>query len=407
MPYWGLAVHEKNRDSPMKKFVCDYPWTHFEVNNPNGDVTMCCDNSTLLGNVNEGTIEEIWNGEAYMDIRRRMRESGAYSLCPHTCPVLHGGKRYQQMNWYHELNHQGAAFKNAELNEFEQAERKDYLKSLPRWLRFTYSYHCNLDCYHCYQRDAAVEGTKLPENFFKEIKLYADIYQVLFPFGGEPFLFKPVIQLVAELETDPGCRFFFVTNATLLTEQILQHLERRNLGLIAVSLDAACKESFETLRARGKKADWDKVMANLRRLSDLKNQKGFRLTISMTVNRVNHHEIGPFIDLAHSYDAEPLIVLVTNPRQTLAFQEEFLVFNDDQFLAMEAQINYGLEKVRERKEREAEIFLTQLREQLYCHRRGENSLWRYRLLILARSLFHYLPESLRHILMSLMTLVRN
>ena len=29
----------------MSKFVCKHPWTHFEVNNPNGSVMMCCNNS--------------------------------------------------------------------------------------------------------------------------------------------------------------------------------------------------------------------------------------------------------------------------------------------------------------------------------------------------------------------------
>jgi MoaA/NifB/PqqE/SkfB family radical SAM enzyme len=390
----------------MKKFVCSNPWTHFEVNNPNGDVTMCCDNNTLLGNVNEGTIEEIWNGKPYINIRRIMREDGAHSICPHTCPVLHGGKKYQELNWYDELDQKGAAFKNAKLNELEQSEGKDQLKSLPRWMRFTYSYHCNLDCYHCYQRDEAIENKKLPEKFMDEIRSHADIYQVLFPFGGEPFLFKPVTQLVADLETDPGCRFFFITNGTLITDQILQNLERRKVGMMAVSLDAASTESFDILRVRGRSADWATVMDTLRRLSDLKKRKGFHMTVSMTVNRVNYHEIGPFIDLAHSYDAEPLVLLVTNPKQTLAFQEEFLVFSDEQFFAMEAQIKSGLEKVRGRKEREAEILLLQLREQLSHHRSGDNALWRYKMRSVMRNLFNNLPEPLQQKCRSLLTLVR-
>ena len=70
----------------MKKFVCKHPWSHFEVNNPNGDVTMCCNNNTVLGNVNEGTIDEIWNGEGFQAARARMRDEGAYAMCPHTCP---------------------------------------------------------------------------------------------------------------------------------------------------------------------------------------------------------------------------------------------------------------------------------------------------------------------------------
>src|SRR5205814_7213686 len=101
----------------MKKFVCDHPWTHFEVNNPNGDVTMCCDNNKVLGNVHENTLEEIWNGKAYQEIRQRMRDEGAHVICPHTCPVLQGGKTWQNLDWYDKLKEKGPARENAVLNE--------------------------------------------------------------------------------------------------------------------------------------------------------------------------------------------------------------------------------------------------------------------------------------------------
>ncbi len=41
------------------KLLCDYPFTHFEVNNPNGDVTFCCNHNMVLGNVNNNSVEEI------------------------------------------------------------------------------------------------------------------------------------------------------------------------------------------------------------------------------------------------------------------------------------------------------------------------------------------------------------
>jgi radical SAM protein with 4Fe4S-binding SPASM domain len=39
----------------------------------NGDVVLCCDDwnhSTVLGNLKEQTIEEIWNGEKLRNIRK-------------------------------------------------------------------------------------------------------------------------------------------------------------------------------------------------------------------------------------------------------------------------------------------------------------------------------------------------
>ena len=58
---------------------------------------------------------------------------------------------------------------NAEINDQEYSAKKTELESLPRWMRFTYSYACNLDCYHCYQREDATQNTKLPETFLDEV----------------------------------------------------------------------------------------------------------------------------------------------------------------------------------------------------------------------------------------------
>ena len=54
---------------------------------------MCCNNDTVLGNVNEDSIAKIWNGEKFSRIRERMIDEGAHAFCPHTCPVLQGGKK--------------------------------------------------------------------------------------------------------------------------------------------------------------------------------------------------------------------------------------------------------------------------------------------------------------------------
>ena len=44
----------------------------------NGDVVPCCYDLTgkeILGNVNQNTLEEIWNGECYASFRKRIAEA--------------------------------------------------------------------------------------------------------------------------------------------------------------------------------------------------------------------------------------------------------------------------------------------------------------------------------------------
>ena len=40
-------------------------------------------------------------------------------MCPHTCPVLQGGKKYEDMDWYMELSEDDEQRLNAALNEEE------------------------------------------------------------------------------------------------------------------------------------------------------------------------------------------------------------------------------------------------------------------------------------------------
>jgi MoaA/NifB/PqqE/SkfB family radical SAM enzyme len=365
------------------------------VNNPNGDVTMCCNNDTVLGNVNDETIADIWNGDKFSRIRKRMVDEGAHAFCPHTCPVLQGGKKYENLDWYEDLDAEGPIRENAEKNEQEYEEKKSVLETKPRWVRFTYSYACNLDCYHCYQREDATQRLKLSNDFMDQLPEYVETAQIVYPFGGEPFFFSPVIDFLASHNTNTETRFLLITNATLLTDKVFEILERIPISTMAASLDAANANSFDALRVRGRNANWDQVVTNLGRIADLRKRKDFEFTVSMTLNSVNALEIEDFVDLALGFDAEPLIMLVANPYETNDFQRKFLLFTPPQFDEMEAQISRSLVKVRKKALQDAEIYLEQLLIRLKEHRRGDNDPVRYATKKVARTVFRRLPEQVQ------------
>lgn len=380
----------------MNKFVCDHPWTHFEVNNPNGDVTMCCDNGTVLGNVNEASVTDIWNGEAYQEVRRRMRDDGAHAICPHTCPVLHGCKTYQNLGWHSDIPAETLLVRNARLNDAEYAAGKLALESLPRWMRFAYSYACNLDCYHCYQRDMAKTKLKVPDSFLQQVYDLAKYYQVIYFFGGEPFLYKPMLDMMEKIGVDGDCRWFFITNATLLNERIFTMLRQKRIGHFAVSLDAATESSFDILRRRDAKAPWATVIENVRKIAALRREMGgYSFTTSMTLNSVNHAEIRQFVDMSMELGAEPLILLVSNPFETTEFQKDFLLFTTEQFAVMERDIKSSLTIVRAAGLGEATRMLEQLQQRLAAHRRTGNNALRFRLHSTARRWFRRLPAGIQ------------
>ena len=57
----------------LSKTFCVLPWIHIYAN-PDGSVLPCCvgDHHIHLGNIQSQTINEVWNGEKYRTIRKKM-----------------------------------------------------------------------------------------------------------------------------------------------------------------------------------------------------------------------------------------------------------------------------------------------------------------------------------------------
>jgi len=49
-----------NNSNKEKSNFCIYPFIGVS-SKPNGDITPCCKNSTVLGNIKETSLEDIWN----------------------------------------------------------------------------------------------------------------------------------------------------------------------------------------------------------------------------------------------------------------------------------------------------------------------------------------------------------
>jgi MoaA/NifB/PqqE/SkfB family radical SAM enzyme len=324
-----------NRDG---RKICYNPWTHFEVNNPNGNVTMCVDNGTILGNINEQSIEEIWNGRLYQEKRRLMFEKGAEKMCSPNCLLINGMKEHQSFSWYREVPEDTALYRNACLNEEEISHGKVILQSKPRWMRFTPSYHCNYRCYHCYQKDDRTKDVRLPAEFLKDVKGLAQYYQVLFIFGGEPTIFPEFSELLKLADANPEVRLAMVTNASNL-HKFAEQIKRVKWIFIAVSLDAATPEMYKELRHSNQ---WEQVNKNLLMLSELRRNNGFRLNLGMTLNSINYRQVYDFVKLSNSYGATPQISLVCNP-DGLSFYKKYLWFNGEKRNSVLKQIDRALQ----------------------------------------------------------------
>jgi MoaA/NifB/PqqE/SkfB family radical SAM enzyme len=77
-PFSGTAQTGRN--------LCTVPWTS-AVLLGNGDVAACCVPGTVMGNLNENTMEEIWNGPRYRELRTTVNSSKPSPVCA-ACPMF-------------------------------------------------------------------------------------------------------------------------------------------------------------------------------------------------------------------------------------------------------------------------------------------------------------------------------
>jgi radical SAM protein with 4Fe4S-binding SPASM domain len=65
---------------------CAEPWRSVSVLG-NGDVQACCLPESVMGNLHEETLEQIWNGELYRSLRARVNSDRSPEMCRH-CPIM-------------------------------------------------------------------------------------------------------------------------------------------------------------------------------------------------------------------------------------------------------------------------------------------------------------------------------
>jgi len=296
-----------SRLEPMLKvnkngvIVCKHPWTSMDIQ-PNGDINPCCYlPRKILGNINRQSIDEIWNSKKYVGFRENMAQLGAKKLCKE-CHVLSGMNSWDKVDYYKKASPDSPTRINAELNEKEIFEGNYILKSRVRRMKYTPSYSCNLACYHCSQdqyRD--IEATRLNEHVFQKVLQELHSLEIIYPFGGEPFVHKETdIILEKLLETNKDCAFFTTTNANHITEYQWELLKKCRIGKITVSFDGVSRETYEKYR---RKASWDILNQNVRKFSELRQANNFDLIFNCSFNNETYSELKSFIDYCKEYRA--------------------------------------------------------------------------------------------------------
>ena len=138
---------------------------------------------------------------------------------------------------------------------------------------------CNLRCIHCYAgSDAGAAPNELSTDEAKrmldDLARYG-VPAILFS-GGEPLVREDLMELVSYAR-DLGHRPTLSTNGTLITDQVARQIKQAGFTYVGISLDGIGEVNDHF---RGVRGAFEKAVAAFRRLKDVGQRVGLRLTLT-------------------------------------------------------------------------------------------------------------------------------
>jgi MoaA/NifB/PqqE/SkfB family radical SAM enzyme len=187
----------------------------------------------------------------------------------------------------------------AEYVAYQVAKRFPSVTVSPRSIQIECTTRCNLKCTFCELTYWTEKPADLRlDNIQQMVAHLPKLQRVDLTGIGESLMNREFFEIVAFLKA----RGIYVTlndNFTLMTERTARRIIDLHIDQIYLSLDGATKTTYEQLRAG---ANFDKVIANTRRLVQLKRELGKRhpeVKINTVVCLTNYRELPAIVELAH------------------------------------------------------------------------------------------------------------
>ena len=170
---------------------------------------------------------------------------------------------------------------------------------IPRLVSWNTTFHCNLQCPHCYldagKREKKVELTTAEGKLL--IDQISEISKPLLIFsGGEPLLRKDIFEL-AQYATERGLKAALGTNGTLISDPVAERLKSCGVKAVAISIDSSLPALHDGFR--GMKGSWQRAMNGIEACI----RCGIDVQVNTTVTHQNYDEIDKISALAENSGA--------------------------------------------------------------------------------------------------------
>jgi MoaA/NifB/PqqE/SkfB family radical SAM enzyme len=204
----------------------------------------------------------------------------------------------------------GEAYKNFELNSrfyFSKALNKPLVG--PHWIYISLTNKCPLDCMMCgvkYLNRKTELSTEALKKIILEISRYGGDQSILFT-GGEPFLRKDIFELI-KYSSSLGLPTEVVSNGQLIDDKLAERIVKSGLQNIAISLDGATAETYESIRlVPGSFEKAKKAIMLLAQKKKKNNGHGPQISAWTTMMKQNIPELYDILLLSKKLGAEVIV----------------------------------------------------------------------------------------------------
>ena len=275
----GKTIYDKNQFNIQCHKINDFQTA------PTGNLTKCCfSREMVLGNIFCDSVDEVWNS-AYEKIFRLSLLNRTCTFCYRCdvgCPYL----------------------ANREPEKEVEFQYKDYKTQYPNTLQLEMDSSCNLRCITC--RDSLVMTEDGYFDIYSEriIREYLSKCSRLFLMGtGEIFVSKYAQKVIMSKECIRNGHITVLSNGLLFNEynweKFLSNYEKVD---VAISIDAATKETYDKIRRNG---NWELLNKNLAFIAKLKREGkiGF-YQLNFVAQKMNVGELEKFVEFGKKYNVD-------------------------------------------------------------------------------------------------------
>jgi radical SAM protein with 4Fe4S-binding SPASM domain len=215
-----------------------------------------------------------------------------------------------------------------------RGEARRYLGIRPLNLEMDITNQCNLRCIMCYFSDERIYRRKREDISIED---FAAIASQVFPLchkmslsiATEPLIHRRFGELLAIAAKYRIPRVYMNTNGLLLSETIIHQMIESQFHAVAVSIDAATKETYERIRVG---SHFDNVIANIQAVNRAKarlNSDVPHLTFNFVLMKSNIEELPALVRLAHGLKVEGIAAVHMVPYTNTNTHEESLERHKD------------------------------------------------------------------------------